>query len=71
VGEVSKFEADFDCPWCGQGYSVDADVAIYADGVETGETETCSECGKKFAVVCVDVCVELDSHKVFSGEEAG
>jgi len=55
-----KIECDYDCPHCGQGYTI-GDSGIYIDDVEDETDTTCDECGGRFQLFCSDVQVVMET----------
>lgn len=58
-----EIECEFDCPHCGQGFTMD-DSGIYVDDVEDECESQCSVCGGAYQLRCVSVDVEMEAFRI-------
>ena len=60
---------EFDCPHCGQGFTMKAGDALFTDHVRDECSEKCTECGGEYQLRCARVDIEMECTKYSDGLE--
>ena len=60
---LELLKAEFECPYCGQGFELDASEAMHIDHIRDECSEKCEACGGMYQLRCVYVEVFLSCTK--------